>query len=224
MDANSILIRNLEIMKQLVFLLIVGFLMHNVSNNTWAQPDKVSSGIEVPAIIINGDTMPLEIMPTVYFEDLLSGDRKQYLDRLRANIYKVYGYSILAENVIKKMNHDLGSNPTKRERKKYINNLDIELNSKFKEELKNLTQNQGKILVKLINRQTGRSAYELIKELKGGANARMYQTAFSFIDNDLKTQYDPFGKDRDIEMIVQEIEASGYFQHQKIGVKSSNKK
>lgn len=198
--------------------------MHNVSNNTWAQPDKVSSGIEVPAIIINGDTMPLEIMPTVYFEDLLSGDRKQYLDRLRANIYKVYGYSILAENVIKKMNHDLGSNPTKRERKKYINNLDIELNSKFKEELKNLTQNQGKILVKLINRQTGRSAYELIKELKGGANARMYQTAFSFIDNDLKTQYDPFGKDRDIEMIVQEIEASGYFQHQKIGVKSSNKK
>lgn len=198
--------------------------MLNVPNNTWAQPDKVSSAIEVPAIIINGDTMPLEIMPTVYFEDLLSGDRKQYLDRLRANIYKVYGYSILAENIIKKMNHDLGSNPTKRDRKKYINNLDIELNSKFKEELKNLTQNQGKILVKLINRQTGRSAYELIKELKGGANARMYQTAFSFIDNDLKTQYDPFGKDRDIEMIVQEIEASGYFQHQKIGVKSSNKK
>lgn len=212
-------------MKNRIIIIILGVLLLLSSKYAVAQTeDSQPGGIWVPAIIINGDTLPLEQMPSVYFEDVLSSDRKNYLDRLRYNIYKVYNYSLLAESIVKKMNYDLGANPTKRERKKYINNLDIELNSKFKEELKSLSTTQGKILVKLINRQTGRSAYELIKELKGGTNARMYQTAFSFIDNDLKTQYDPFGADKDIEMIVREIEASNHFKQQKIGTKTPQKK
>ncbi len=90
--------------------------------------------------------------------------------------------------------------------------MDKELNLKYKDELKDLTITQGQILVKLINRETGRDAYSLIKELKGGFNARMYQTAFGFIDNNLKTQYDPYGVDKDIEMIVSELEKK-YTQH-----------
>jgi hypothetical protein len=88
------------------------------------------------------------------------------------------------------------------------------MNDKFKDQLKNLSMTQGQILVKLINRQTGRDCYSVIKEIKGGLNARIYQTAAYFFDNDLKAQYDPYGKDRDIEMIVQEIESKNYYQYQ----------
>lgn len=178
----------------------------------------------LPAIIIGGDTMYVETMPTVYFGEPMSYDRQNYLHKLRYNIVKVYPYAILAQNVLNKMDQDIGINPSKRERKKYINSLDIELNSKFKDELKDLSTTQGRILVKLVNRQTGRRVYDIIKELQGGTNARFYQTALSFVDNDLKTQYDPFGVDKDIEMIVRELEAGDYFQHQKISVKPSAKK
>ncbi len=181
-----------------------------------AQSNDASKGFLMPAVVIDGDTLYVDYLETIYFNEPIGTDRKAYLDRLRYNIFKVFPYAILASNVLKKMDHDLGTNPSKRDRRKYINTLDIELNSKFKDELKNLSETQGKILVKLVNRQTGRKVYDIIKELKGGVNARFYQTAFSFIDNDLKTQYDPFGVDKDIEMIVKEIEAGNYFKHQPI--------
>lgn len=95
----------------------------------------------------------------------------------------------------------------KRDKKAYLKATERELNARFKDELKNLTVTQGKILVKLINRQTGRDCYEVIKNLKGGLNARMYQTVAFFFDNDLKEQYDPYHADSDIEYIVRQIEA-----------------
>lgn len=184
------------------------------------EPSKGGGGIWLPAIIYEGDTLAYDYLDPVYKSELLDPSRKHYIDRLRYNVFKVYPYAILAAGVLKKMDQDLGHNPSKRERKKYLETLDLDLNNKFKDELKDLSVTQGKILVKLVNRQTGRNCYDIIKELKGGANARFYQTAFKFVDNDLKTQYDPFGEDKDIEMIVREIETNNYIKPQTIQVKS----
>jgi hypothetical protein len=206
--------------KYLIFLVVLLFF----STRVVAQSEDPPPGkIRVAAIIIDGDTMPVEYLDPIYKTEYIDGSRKQYLDRLRYNIYKVYPYVILAQNVLKKMDQDLGQHPSRRARKKYLDNLDIELNSKFKDELKDLSVNQGKILVKLINRQTGKNVYDIIKELKGGVNARAYQTAFKFVDNNLKAQYDPFGEDKDIELIVREIEAGNYFKPQTIRKKSDPK-
>jgi hypothetical protein len=204
-------------MKPIIKICIIFFSFVFATLYAHAQDEK--KGILVPAIIIDGDTMYIDQLETVYFNETGDGSRKKEIDRLRYNVYKVFPYAVLASNVLKKMDQDLGSNASRKERKKYINKLDIELNAQFKEELKNLSVTQGKILVKLINRQTGRSAYEVIKDLKGGMNARFYQTAFSFIDNNLKANYDPFGEDRDIEMIVKEIEAGNYFKNQTINTR-----
>lgn len=76
----------------------------------------------------------------------------------------------------------------------------------YKPKMKKLTKNQGKILVKLIDRQTNSSAYDIIKSLTGGIKATIYNTFAGIFGNNLKTQYDPNGKDKMIERIVIEIE------------------
>lgn len=140
--------------------------------------------------------------------------RRDELRRLRYNVYKVYPYAITAAFVLNKVDKEMAIRTKKKDRKQYLKQVEKEMNAKFKDELKNLSMTQGQILVKLINRQTGRDCYSVIKEIKGGFNARIYQTAAFFFDNDLKAQYDPYNKDKDIEMIVQEIEAKNYYQYQ----------
>src|SRR5690606_5529945 len=131
----------------------------------------------------------------------------------RYNVTKVYPYALMAAGLLDKVDREMESLNKKRDKKAYLKATERELNAQFKDELKNLTITQGKILVKLINRQTGRDCYEVIKNLKGGLNARMYQTVAFFFDNDLKEQYDPYGTDSDIEYIVRQIEAKRAQRH-----------
>jgi len=140
--------------------------------------------------------------------------RREELRRLRYNVYKVYPYAVTAAYVLNKVDKETAVRTRKKDRKQYLKQVEKEMNARFKDELKNLSMTQGQILVKLINRQTGRDCYSVIKEIKGGLNARIYQTAAFFFDNNLKAQYDPYGKDKDIEMIVQEIESRNYYQYQ----------
>lgn len=136
----------------------------------------------------------------------LSPERVKYWQTLRYNVYKVYNYSIIASKIIVEIDNELATISSKRERRKYLREKEDFYSKLYKKELKNLTKTQGVILVKLINRNTGKDAYSLIKELRGGLTARASQTAAYFFDNDLKAKYDPHGVDRDIEIIVQEIE------------------
>ena len=70
------------------------------------------------------------------------------------------------------------------------------------------------LLVKLINRQTGRNCFSIIKEVKGGFNAVVYQSVAVLFNNNLRREYDPTGNDRDMEMIVRELEAINYYKYQ----------
>jgi len=201
-----------QIGKLLVSLLVI---MTVALQKSTAQETNIHRDtISVYGVVVEGDTIPMFFLEaTNIYEFLGNASRKKELDILRYRVYRVYPYAILASNVLKQMDQELGINPSRKQKKKYIDNLDVELNSKFKNELKNLSEEEGRILVRLINRQTGRRTYDIIKELKGGLNARMYQTAFSMISNDLKSTYDPYGKDKDVEMIVQELESRKYSQY-----------
>jgi hypothetical protein len=108
---------------------------------------------------------------------------------------------------------------SKNERKKYIKSREKELKAQFSDPLTNLSVYQGKVLMKLINRQTGNNCYEIIKEYKGGLNARMYQTVAFFFGSTLKQPYDLTDPtDRQIESIVKEIDGSWYNNPFKPGV------
>ena len=97
------------------------------------------------------------------------------------------------------------------DRKDYIKTREKELKKEFTDPLTNLSIYQGKVLMKLINRETGNNCYDIIKDYKGGLTARFYQTVAFFFSSNLKQPYDAQGDDRQIEMIVQEVcRANGY--------------
>lgn len=171
-------------------------------------------------ILLGAYQVGQETYPMIFIDDVeivgqyADPKRREELRRLRYNVYKVYPYAVTAAYILDKVDRETAIRTRKKDRKQYLKQIEQEMNARFKDELKNLSMTQGKILVKLINRQTGRDCYSVIKEVKGGLNARIYQTAAFFFDNDLKAQYDPYGKDKDVEMIVQEIESKNYYQYQ----------
>lgn len=131
--------------------------------------------------------------------------------RLRNAVYVTYPYARVAGATINDINAKLAGEKSKKKRKEYIKSREKELRKQFTDPLSNLSVYQGKVLMKLINRQTGNNCYEIIKEYKGGFNARAYQTVAFFFGSSLKQDWDLKDKtDRQIENFVNEIDAAWY--------------
>ncbi|HMR93749.1 MAG TPA: DUF4294 domain-containing protein [Chitinophagaceae bacterium] len=131
--------------------------------------------------------------------------------RLRNAVYVTYPYARVAGATINEMNRQLEGISGKKERKAYIKSKEKELKKQFTEPLSNLSVYQGKILMKLINRQTGNNCYEILKEYKGGVNARLYQTVAFFFGSSLKQKWNlADATDRQIENFCVEIDGSWY--------------
>lgn len=168
-------------------------------------------------IITYGVVLGSDTLPHFYLEEVqtlatyLDQNKRDRMARLRYNVMTVWPYAIAAAKILNDVDVEMMKADGRRDRKKYLRAVEGQLNAKFKDPLKNMSTTQGVILVKLINRQTGRDCYSIIKEMKGGLNARLSQTAAYFFDNNLKTQYDPYNQDRDIELIVREIETKYYY-------------
>lgn len=131
--------------------------------------------------------------------------------RLRNAVYVTYPYARTAGVLMNDINAKLQGISSKKERKKYIKSREKELKDQFADPLSNLSVYQGKILMKLINRQTGNNCYEIVKEFRGGVTARLYQTVAFFFGSSLKQGWDLKDKvDWQIESIVREIDATWY--------------
>lgn len=179
--------------------------------------------IIVPAIFYNNEWLPYRELEVVYVTngsyDKMAKLLQEY-NRLRNAVYVTYPYARTAGYVINDVNAHLKGVSSKAERKKYIKSREKELKSQFSDPLSNLSVYQGKILMKLINRQTSNDCYEIIKEYRGGLNARMYQTVAFFFGSSLKQEYDLKNNlvDRQIEAIVQEIDGYWYNNPYKPGI------
>lgn len=131
--------------------------------------------------------------------------------RLRNAVYVTYPYARVAGHTINDINAKLATVKNKKQRKEYIKSREKELRKSFAEPLSNLSVYQGRVLMKLINRQTGNNCYEIIKEYKGGMNARLYQTVAFFVGSSLKQKWDLSDKtDRQIENFANEIDGAWY--------------
>ena len=131
--------------------------------------------------------------------------RRQEWTRLRNAVYVTYPYARRAGAIMNDINAHIAHLPDD-EKKKYIKTREKELKKQFAEPLSELSIYQGKVLMKLINRQTGNNCYEIIKEYKGGFTARVWQTVAFVFSSNLKQPYNAQGDEREIEMIVQEID------------------
>jgi Domain of unknown function (DUF4294) len=160
------------------------------------------------AVIYNGDTIEAKTLfdVTVYSrltQNQINNNAKW--TRLRNAVYVTYPYAKRAGGVLNDMNFKLSGITNKEARKAYIKSREKELKKEFTDPLTNLSIYQGKVLMKLINRETGNNCYEIIKEYKGGALARFYQTVAFFFDSNLKQPYNAAGDDAEIEKIVLEV-------------------
>lgn len=173
-----------------------------------AQERKGSDTVAVRAVMNGTQLMPSITLPIVEVVDKLPKrlrKERERWTRLRNAVYVTYPYARSAGRVLKDVNQELNALPNKKQRKAYLAAKEKELKAQFGDKLENLSVYQGKVLMKLIHRETGENCYEIIKELKGGFNARVYQTVAFFFGGNLKSEFNS-RDDRDIELIVEEIE------------------
>ena len=156
------------------------------------------------AVVYDGDTIEAKILAGVY---LWTKRNVAEWTRLRNAIYVTYPYAKRAGWVFSDIEKHIAKNPNKQDVNKYINSREKELKKEFTDPLKNLSVYQGKVLMKLINRETGGTdCYDILKELKGGFTARFWQTVAFVFGSDLKQPYDASGKDAEMETIVKEVQ------------------
>ena len=180
----------------------------------------ISDTIICSAVVYEGDTIEAKILAGVYVWGKRDPRAREEWTRLRNAIYVTYPYAKRAGWVFTDIENHIAHNPNKQQVSKYINSREKELKKEFTEPLKNLSVYQGKVLRKLINRQTGNNCYDIIKDYRGGFNARMYQTVAFFFGSSLKQDYDVANDktDKQIEAIVKEIDGTWYNNPYKPGV------
>ncbi len=181
----------------------------------WQNPvfsqDINPDSIHVTRAIIEGnDTIPIVELEEVRIYkssdfEYLSYKRRDR--RLVRNVKKAYPYSRIAATKLKELDEELSKLQSEAEQKDYMKQAEKEIMKEFEKELRKLTVTQGIILVKLIDRETGQTSYEVIKDLKGGFSAFFWQGIARIFGNNLKAEYDPEGEDAKIEDIVRGIEA-----------------
>ena len=176
-------------------------------------------------IVVDGDTIPVVTLRTASVSSARKARSKRYQrkwDKLKRNVVKTYPYAEVAGELIREYNRNLGEMETKAEREFYLDQCEADLKAEFEGDLRNMTISQGHVLIKLIDRQTGNTSYELIKDLKGGFSAFIWQGVAKIFGSDLKANYDPVENETDgmIEDIVALIE-SGEIQVEKREVKTS---
>ncbi|KJD34435.1 hypothetical protein PK35_01155 [Tamlana nanhaiensis] len=196
--------------------LICPFLM--VAQVTETEQDTT----ETTYLIIKGDSIP---QTTIDLDEVMllhklkfdsREDRIRYLI-LRRKTLKVYPYAKLAADRLDSMNTRLATLTKSRDKKRYTKRVQKYIEGEFSEELKKFSRTEGQILVKLIHRQTGITAFDLVKELRNGWRAFWYNTTASMFDISLKREFDPFNEKEDylIEDILQRNFQSGRLERQK---------
>lgn len=135
--------------------------------------------------------------------------RKYY--RLVHNFSETYPYAIVARKLVAEADSTIAADKLKRvKRDRYINQVQKELFSVFESQMRSLTVSQGALLMKLIDREVGKSSYSIIKDYKNGMAAGFWQGIAKIFGSDLKKPYDPEGEDKATEELV-ELWESGDF-------------
>ena len=158
----------------------------------------------IPDSILHVTLPEISIYPQA--KDMSRKQLRQYT-ALELKVKKVYPIAKLAALKIGEYNKVYLSFKSERERKDYVKNIEKELFAEYEPEIRTMTISQGRILIKLIDRETGKSSFEIIKEFKGGFNAFIWQSVARIFGHNLKSEYDAANEDSMIEYIIWQIDA-----------------
>ncbi|MEM6263198.1 MAG: DUF4294 domain-containing protein [Bacteroidota bacterium] len=198
-------------MKQYLFFLMLGFLCSysHAQDTSKAHNFKIYSiegvmigEVDMDAVEINGS------MPTK--AELRRGKKRlARYNRLRWHVHKVYPYAVKVAELLEEVNATLASMPEGAKKRKYIKEKEKNLFGEYEDDIRRMTRSQGKILVKLVHRETGTSMYGLIKDMKNGTTAVFWQSIGMIFGINLKAEYD-VEEEELIESFVNDLERGGY--------------
>ena len=194
--------------KALILFLFLPFLGWSQSIDS-KPAEKLMPGLLYHTVVYNGDTIPYANLPSVTCVTArVFKTRRQQLawDRLKYNVKKVYPYAILASAKLKEYDRILASIPNENDRNAYMKAAEKQLKNQFGQELKELSINQGRILIKLIDRETGKTTYDVVKNMRGSFSAFMWQGVALCFNSSLKADYDAEGDEKGIEIAIKMIE------------------
>lgn len=194
----------------LIFFLVIASpaLAHGVAAEPSSRENELK-GETLSARILDGDTLfyiELDPVEVVGQREFSSRREERRYNRLERNVRRVYPYAQLAGSMFREYGDRLLEMETERERRQFIEEVEEELLRQFGGELRRLTFSQGVILIKLVDRETRHTSYEILREFRGLFSAVFWQSLGRLFGYNLKTEYDPEGEDQQIEEIVQRIE------------------
>lgn len=170
----------------------------------------VALEVQVGKALYKGDSIPHVILPTLskYPPLKFSNEReRQRYNRLVANVKKVLPIAKLAKHTIIETYDYLETLPTKEERDAHIRQVELGLRRQYTPLMKKLSYSQGKLLVKLVDRECNQTSYEIVKAFIGPLRAGFYQVFAGLFGNSLTKRYDPDGDDRYTERVVRMVES-----------------
>lgn len=198
--------------KKVSFIFLTGcsFVYAQNPNDITVPPQ---SGYRCRAEVVNGDTVPVVDLNTIYvYTDFVFKTQRQreLWTRTKFNVKKVYPYAILAAAKLKEYNKVLEKIQDEDYKKIFLKTCEKDLRNEFEDELKGLSVSQGKVLMKLIDRETEKTTFDLVKQLRGNFQAVMWQTVARLFGHNMKAEYDPMVEDIMIERAVKLVEAGQF--------------
>jgi len=202
----------MHMFRMLLFSCFLAAFANEASAQGVTANDSLRGRYVIESTVVNGDTIPTVTLR----QAVIAGDRRSRSRRyqrkwskLQRNVVKTYPYAKVAGDLISAYNEELELLDTEAEREAYMDKCEDDLKAEFEGDLRKMTTSQGRVLIKLIDRETGQTSYDLIRDLKSGFTAFMWQGVAKLFSTDLKSNYDPDNEeyDRMIEEIVGLIES-----------------
>lgn len=173
-------------------------------------------------VFIKGDSIEFNLDEVYVFKKLHFKNRKErnYYYWFWKKVHKAYPYAMQTAKILNDIDANLKKMPSKRKKRKYIRKAQKYLKGKFSDQLKKLTRTEGKVLIKLIYRQTGKTAFDLIKEYRSGWKAFWYDSTARLFDLSLKKEYHP--QNNDFDFLIEDILQRSFSNESLIKQKAKN--
>lgn len=192
---------NMKSYKKFVCVIIMQVVLYT-SANAQFKKDSLQTFSDTSAIS-PADTMQVYYLKEVDIVNFKSTDEWREYYQTLSRVKKVMPYVKIAKQLYVELQEKEGDSKRK-EYRHYRKDVEKEMRQRFEKELKNLSINQGKMLVKLINRETGNNCYKIIKDVKGGFNAFVWQIVARQYDYNLKENYDP-EQEKMVELVIKQL-------------------
>lgn len=201
----------MKILFQIVYFLLFPVLLSGQTDSTALKPDTLPSNyFKLHEVDRNGIKLPEINIKEVVIIGLPSSSKKfpfwKY-ERMVYNLKKVYPYALVVRARLAEINKELEKIPEEKLRKKYLRQVEKDIFGEYEDDVRDMTITQGKLLIKLIDRETMNTSYELIRQYRGSFSAAFWQSIARIFGTNLKEKYDPFGEDAVMEIILHEIES-----------------